>query len=115
MNSFGDLITEDKNIANLLNYTFSHLGDYYGRKLPNNIEGKTTPKLFRFRPTTIKEVFDAVKSLKINKTLGPCSIPAWAIKDGMTENVPHLTMVINEYIKEQKFPSVLKKGHYTFI
>ena len=29
MNSFGELITEDKKIANLLNYTFSHLGDYY--------------------------------------------------------------------------------------
>ena len=28
----------------------------------------------------------------------------------MTEIVPHLTMVINEYIKEQKFPSTLKKG-----
>ena len=31
MNSFGELITKDKNIANLLNYTFSHLGDYYGK------------------------------------------------------------------------------------
>ena len=62
MNSFRELITEDKKIANLLNYTFSHLGDYYGKKLPNNIEIKTTPKLFSFRPTTIKEVFDAVKS-----------------------------------------------------
>ena len=113
MNSFGDLITEDKKIANLLKYTFSHLGDYYGRKLPNNIESKTTPKLFSFRPTTIKEVFDAVKSLKINKPLGPCSIPAWAIKDGMTEIVPRLTMVINEYIKEQKFPSILKKDLIT--
>ena len=28
----------------------------------------------------------------------------------MTEIVPHFTMVINEYIKEQKFPSILKKG-----
>ena len=94
MNSFGDLITEDKKIANLMNYTFSHLGDY-GRNLPKNIESTTTPNLFSFRPTTIKEVFDAVKSLEINKPLGPCSIPAWAIKDGMTEIVPHLTMVIN--------------------
>ena len=55
MNSFGEIITEDKNIANLLNYTFSHLGDYYGKKIPNIIEIKTTPKLFVFRPTTIKE------------------------------------------------------------
>ena len=113
MNSFGDLITEDKKIVNLLNSTFSHLGDYYGKKLPNHIESKTTPKLFSFRPTTIKEVSDAVKSLKIKKLLGPCSIPAWAIKDGMTEIVPHLTMVINEYIKKQKFPSILKKGLIT--
>ena len=67
-----------------------------------NIESKTTPKLFSFLPTTIKEVLDAVKSLKINKPLGPRSISAWVIKDGMTEIVPHLTMVINEDIKEQK-------------
>ena len=113
MNTFGDLIAEDKKIANLLNYTFSHLGDYYGRKIPNNIESKTTLKLFSFRPTTIKEVFDAVKSLKINKPLGPSSIPAWDIKDGMTEIVPQLTMVINEYVKKQKFPSILKKGLIT--
>ena len=32
MNSLGELITEDKKIAKLLNYTFSHLGDYYGKK-----------------------------------------------------------------------------------
>ena len=113
MNSFGDLITEDKKIANQLNYTFSHLGDYYGRNLPNKIESTTTPNLFSFRPTTIKEVFDAVKSLEINKPLGPCSIPAWAIKDGMTEIVPHLTMVINEYIKEQQISPILKKGLIT--
>ena len=31
MNFFGELITEDKKIANLLIYTFSHLGDYYGK------------------------------------------------------------------------------------
>ena len=73
-------------------------------KISNDIESKTTPKLFNFRQTTIKEVFDAVKSLKINKPLGPYSIPAWAIKDGMTEIVPHLTMVINEYNKEEKLP-----------
>ena len=113
INSFGELITEDKKIANLLNYTFSHLGDYYEKKLPNNIEIKTTPKLFSFRLTTIKEVFDAVKSLKINKPLGSCSIPVWAIKDGMTKIVPHLTMVKNEYTNEQKFPSILKKGLIT--
>ena len=89
--SNGELITEEKKIENLLNYTFSHLGDYYGKKLLNNIESTTPPKLFSFRPTTIEEVFDAVKSFKINKPLGPCSIPAWAIKDGMTEIVPHLT------------------------
>ena len=69
--------------------------------------------MFSFRPTTIKEVFDAVESLKINKPLGPCSIPAYAFKDGMTEMVPQLTKVINEYNKEQKFPSILKKGLIT--
>ena len=40
-------------------------------------------------------------------------IPAWAFKDGMTETVPHLTMVINEDKKDQKFLSILKKGLIT--
>ena len=31
-NSFGDLITDPKRIANLLNYRFSKLGDYAGKK-----------------------------------------------------------------------------------
>ena len=34
-------------------------------------------------------------------------------KDGMTEIVPHLTMVINEYTKEHKFLSILKNGLIT--
>ena len=76
MNSFGELITVDKKIVNLRNYTFSHLGDYHGQKSPDNIKSKTTPKLFSFRPTTVKEVLDAVKSLKINEPLETCSIPA---------------------------------------
>ena len=53
------------------------------------------------------------KTLKINKPLGPRSVPAMAIKDGMTEILPQLTMVIDEYIKKQKFPSILKKGLIT--
>ena len=32
-NSFGDLITDPKRIANLLNYRFSKLGDYAGKKV----------------------------------------------------------------------------------
>ena len=31
MKSFGELITGDKKIANLSNYTFSHIGNYYGK------------------------------------------------------------------------------------
>ena len=31
INSFRELFPEDKMIANLLNYTFSHLGDYFGK------------------------------------------------------------------------------------
>ena len=63
---FGELITEDKKIANLLIYTFLHLGDYYGKDI-NKYRKQNQPKLFNFQPATIKEVFDAVKSLKLNK------------------------------------------------
>ena len=59
------------------------------------MERKTTTKLFRFRPAIIKEFFEAVKSLKINKPLGPCSIPAWTPEDRVTEIVLHLTMMMN--------------------
>ena len=93
MNSFGELVTEDKKIANSLNCTFSHLSDYY-RKNTIEYRKQTTPKLFCFQPATNKEVFVAIKSLKINKPSGPCSIPARPIKDVMTIIVPHLTMVL---------------------
>ena len=97
----------------LLIYTFSHLRDYYGQKFPIKMENKTKPKLFSSRPATMEIVVNAGTSLRINKTLGPCSTPAWALTDGLTEIVPRLTMVIIEYIKEQKVTSFLKKGLIT--
>ena len=61
-----------------------------------------------FRMISEKECLDVLKNLDVNKPTGPSTIPAWALKDGLTELYPHLTFIINAFIKENKFPSSLK-------
>ena len=43
LNSFGDKITKTMEIANLLNYRFSTLGEFIGLHQTNNIPPKTAP------------------------------------------------------------------------
>ena len=54
-NSFGDIITDQKRIANLLNYQFSKLGDFFGEKgkglpTPNFSLASTS---FKFQPISL--------------------------------------------------------------
>ena len=51
--------------------------------------------------------------IKHNKSLGPCTVPAWAIKDGMFIIAPHLTYVYNECLKNSVFPDQLKLANVT--
>ena len=95
-NSFRTVLTNGNDIANLLNYKFSALGEYFGKKEQYqfcDIPARHSNK-FIFRYTTTKEIFDVLNNLKVKKPLGPSLIPAWALKDArehIAENNAFLT------------------------
>ena len=77
LNSFGDKITKPMEIANLLNYRFSTLGEFIGLQQTNNIPPKTAPRnCFSFRYITTKEPNVLIYSLNTSKPVGPSKIPA---------------------------------------
>ena len=63
----------------------------------------------------MKQCFDIVRKINVRKPLGPCTVPAWAIIDGQSVIVPHLTFVINTCLDENIFPIELKKAHVTLL
>ena len=82
LNSSGDKITKPMEIANLLNYRFSTLGEFICLQQTNNNPPKTaTRKCFKFRYITSKETNVLIDSLNTSKPVGSSKIPAWAIKD----------------------------------
>ena len=98
-------------IANLLNYRFSTLGEFIDLQYTNNIPTKTAPrKCFTFRCITAKETKVLIDSLNTSKPLGPSKIPAWAIKDAKAALAEPLCYSINQFITERKFPEDLKKA-----
>ena len=100
-------------IANLLNYRFSTLGEF-GLQQTNNIPPKTAPrKCFNFRYITTKETNVLIDSLNTSKPVGPSKIPAWAIKDAKAALAEPLCYLINQFITEGKFPEDLKKACVT--
>ena len=114
-NIFGDIITDQKRIANLLNYRFSKLGDFFGEKgkgLPTpNVSLASTS--FKFQPISPFLCKKALKELNSNKPLGPSNIPAWALKDCMNIVAEPLQFLINAFIFEGSFPQQLKQAHIT--
>ena len=112
-NSFGDLITNQKDILNLLNYTFSKLGEFFSKDQSAPLDTHKTflRKTFSFRFLTTKEVFDLLKNLKVAKPLGPSKIPAWALRDAKSALAEPLCFLINEYIKVGEFPEPLKHAN----
>ena len=113
-NSFGELITNGKDIANLLNFKFSVLGEYFGerKKFDKTLFSADTGNAnrFFFKFVTCKEVHDLIKCLNVNKPLGPSKIPAWALKDAQSVLAEPLCFLINEFISESSFPTDLKKA-----
>ena len=113
-NSFSEMITQDKKIANHLNYIFSNLGEFFGAKKPPNYNKSASESAsFHFQHITVKQCFDIVRKINVGKPLGPCTVPAWAIIDGQSVIVPHLTFVINTCLDENIFPIELKKANVT--
>ena len=66
-NSFGTVLTNGNDIANLLNYKFSALGEYFGKKeqyqFCNNAARHSNK--FIFRHTTTKKIFDILNNLNV--------------------------------------------------
>ena len=109
LNSFGDKITKPMEIANLLNYRFSTLGEFIGLQQTNNILPKTAPrKCFKFRYKTTKETNVLIDSMNTSKPVDPSKIPAWAVKDAKAALARPLCYLINQFITKGKFPEDLK-------
>lgn len=113
-NSFGHIITDAKKISELLNYKFSTLGTYYGRKrefIPraNTLHKKT----FSFRFVTSKETLNELLHLNPNKPNGPAEVPAWALRDAAQSIHIPLTIIVNNSIRQCIFPHELKKAEVT--
>ena len=110
-NSFSEMITQDEKIANHLNYIFSNLGEFFGAKKPPNFNKSASESApFHFQHITVKQCFDIIRKINVRKPLGPCTVPAWAIIDGQSVIVPHLTFVLNTCLDENIFPIELKKS-----
>ena len=114
-NSFGDTVTDQKRIANLLNNRFSKLGENFGqtRKYMNITSREIKNNNEKFSLQFIS-LFDCKKHLKLlnkNKQLGPSIIPAWALKDCLNLLAEPLCFMINAFIEEGKFPEQLKQAH----
>ena len=81
-NSFGDDITNQTYIANLLHYKFSKIGDFVGSFSNHNETFKfATKKKFKLKPISIYESQKVLRSLTCNKPSGPSNIPAWTFED----------------------------------
>ena len=101
-------------IATLLNYSFSTLGDFIGLQQTNNIPPKTAPrKCFKFRYITTKETKVLLDSLHKSKPLRPSKIPAWSIQDAKAALLEPLCYLIIKCITEGKLQEDLKKACVT--
>ena len=77
-NVFGDIVTDQKKVANLLNYRFSKLGNFIGQckffKETFNISPIPNLPKFAFHLITLYEC-KLARSLNTKKPFGPSSIP----------------------------------------
>ena len=106
-------MTNGNDIANLLNYKFLVLGEYFGKKeqyqFCNNPARHS--KKFLFRYTKTKEIFDILNNLNVKKPLGPSLIPSWDLKDAREHIAETLCFLFNQFLTEQRFPDDLKHAH----
>ena len=117
-NSFGDVLTGPMQIAELLNYKFSKLGEYLGRSrsAPPNFketEHEQDSNCFGFRSFAVREVTDELLRLRKDKPRGPSPIPPWALIDSAHIVATVLTLIFNNAIMQCKFPKALKLADIT--
>ena len=119
-NSSGDTVIDQKRIANLLNYRFSKIGEYFGqaRQYTSRTSKKYKALLGNsgFSPLVCSNAKKKhLKRLNKNKPLGPSDIPACALKDCSNLISEPLCFVINAFIEECKSPEHLKQAHVVSI
>ena len=112
-NSFGHLIVDNKKNCQSFTYVFSTLGYYFGKLIEEAPLFTVCNASFCFWAVSEEYCFDIIRNLNHNKPTGPCKVLAWAITDGKQILVPHLTMILNECIKNCSFPAQLKRAAIT--
>ena len=115
-NVFGDYVTDQKKVANLLNYRFSKVGDFIEQCKffkEETFDNSSIPNFAKisFHQITLYECKKIVRSLNRKKPLGPSNIPAWALKDSLNVIAEPLTFIINAFLEPGKFPNHLKRAH----
>ena len=99
-NSFGNIITDNEKFAEFFNFTFINLGLCNGENNAiGNDENIEHSKPFGFQCVNEKLTRKIIRELNPRKPLGPCTVPAWAIKDGQEILISHITFITVEYIK----------------
>ena len=114
-NSFGGIIEDQKQIANLWNYHFWKLGDYLVKSSINDKSPEIhfNDESFNFQPISLFTCKKLLKELNIRKPLGPFNIPAWALKDCSNIFAEPLCFLINAFITEGAFSEHLKRARIT--
>ena len=71
----------------------------------------TNIKTFRFQPISLFKCKTFLKQLNCRKPLGPCDVPACALKDCLNIIAEPLIFLINAFLAADEFPSHLKSAH----
>ena len=105
---FGDYVTDQQEVANLLSYRFSKLRGFIGqwkfsKEETFNISSIPNSAKFGFHPITLYERKKIVRSLNTKKPLAPSNIPAWALKDSLNVIAESLTFLINAFLQQGNF------------
>jgi len=112
----GQMITENKGMANIINSFYTNIGSSVEAKIPqskNTFRSYLGNSIFSsFNPSEIStdEIAKIVNDLNISKACGPFNIPSKILKEFSDILSPILTIVINKSIKEGVFPELLKKA-----
>ena len=111
--SFGTVLSNAENFANLLNYKISASGKYFVEKEHYQFckNAARHSNKFIFKYTTSKQIFDILNNLNVKKLLGPSFIPAWALKDANEHIAEFLCFWFNQFLTDQLLSNDIKRAH----
>ena len=114
-NSFFETTLQDFKVAIHLHYVFSKSKKIGFAKLQLLNSRSVQLPDFDFQHTSVKQYYDILRELNMQKHLGSCTVRASAKVYGHSIIVPHLKFVINSCIGEDVFPTELKKANVTLL